>query len=211
MPESINQLAHLEVLDLRNNKLSVLPKTVRDFLNLRVLNLSENRFAELPLGSIFSLPNLSEIHVASNALTGAFFPNTVDIIRSLRTLDVSNNSLAALSFASDLHLPALEYINVSRNRLFAFPDVTSWGGLLNLLAEENGLTALPPGFPTLKKLRNADFAGNSLRAIEADIGKMDALETLNVASNPLREKRFLSMSTNEIKDELLKRLESSGP
>lgn len=209
MPDSIGQLTNLEVLNLQNNKLSNLPGSVRNLVKLRIVNLSSNRFAELPIGSLFSLPSLREVHVASNALTGAFFPMTVDIVRSLQILDISNNSLASLSFGAELHLPAIQVMNISRNRLFALPNVSSWSSLLTLLVEENGLSALPDGFTSLKKLRVADFKMNSLRAIDPEVANMDALETFAIAPNPLREKKLLTMGAAEIKQEMRKKLDTA--
>lgn len=206
VPDSVGQLSNLEVLDLHENKLSALPGSVRNLVNLRVLNLSSNRFAELPIGSIFSLPSLKEVYAASNALTGAFFPMTVDIVRSLQTLDISNNSLASISFGSELHLPSIQYLNISCNRIFALPNISSWSNIITLLAEENGLSSLPDGLTSLKKVKAADFQRNSLRTVEAEIANMDALEMLGIAANPLREKKLLSMSTGQIKEEMARRL-----
>lgn len=209
VPDSIGSLPNLEVLSLADNKLTSLPGSVRNFVHLRVLNLSTNHFAELPIGAMFSLPNLREVYAASNALTGAFFPMTVDIVRSLTTLDISNNSLASISFGSELHLPSIQYLNVSRNRLFGMPNMSSWTSLVTLLAEENSLSAVPDGFTSLSKLKTADFQRNSLRAVEPEIGNMVALETLTLAANPLRDKKLLSMSTFEIKEALMKKLEAA--
>lgn len=206
VPGSIGQLPNLELLDLSKNRLSNLPGCVRDLVGLRVLNLSSNRFAELPIGSIFSLPVLQELTVASNALTGAFFPMTVDIVRSLQRLDVSDNSLASISFGTELHLPSVEHVDVARNRLCALPNVSSWKNLITLLAAENGLTAFPDGLTSLKKLKMADFERNSLRTLEPEIANMEALQHLCIAANPLRDRKFLSMNTEDSKEAMARRL-----
>ncbi len=210
LPESIGKLQNLEYLDLHGNKLSLLPSSLRELINLRIVNLSENRFSYLPLESLASLP-LVEIYASSNALTGALFPSSVVNLPRLQILEVANNAIASLSFSQELGLPALHYLDVSNNRLSALPDVSSWISLLTLLAEGNALTDLPEGFAALRHLRNANFGRNDLRALNAEVARMEALEVLVLVGNPLREKKYLTMPTEDLKSELAKRLLPPGP
>lgn len=207
MPESLGQLGNLETLDLHNNKLVLLPASLRDLARLRFFDISDNRFSDLALDSLANIPSLVEIYASKNALTGSLFPSTVASLPNLEVLEVANNSIASLSFSSSLSLPSLRHLDVSRNRLYAFPDLSSWADLTTLLAEDNGLTDWPAGFTTLHHLKSADFTNNDIRVVDAEIARMAGLESLRLAGNPLREKRWVSMSTEEVKRQLGRRLE----
>ncbi len=204
LPESIGKLQNLESLDLHGNKLSLLPSSLRELVNLRILKLSENRFSYLPIESLASLP-LVEIYASSNALTGALFPSSVVNLPRLQVLEVANNAIASLSFSRELVLPALHHLDVSNNRLSALPDVSTWKSLLTLLAEGNALTHLPEGFTALQHLRNANFGRNDLRGLNTEVARMGALEVLVLLGNPLREKKYLTMPTEDLKSYLAKR------
>lgn len=130
---------------------------------------------------------------------------------SLRILDVSKNSIASLAWAStsgtgNLSLPSLMHLNISNNRIVNLPSITTWTSLTNLLAEENSITAFPDGLISLPRLRNVDFASNDLKSVDEQIANMECLELLNLTGNPLRERRFLTMSTDVLKRELARRI-----
>lgn len=51
-----------------------------------------------------------------------------------------------------------------------------------------------------------DFASNDLKSVDEQIANMECLELLNLTGNPLRERRFLTMSTDVLKRELARRI-----
>ena len=210
IPESIGQLSNLETLDLHGNKIAMLPTSIKGLTALRVFNVSRNRLSDLRIEAIASLPLLVELSASNNALTGALFPTTLTTLPRLQVLEVANNSIAALSFSTNLDLPALQRLDVSRNRLFALPNMSTWTSMVTLLAEDNGLTALPDGFTRLIGLRHADFTGNSLRVVDPAVASMFGLQSLVLAANPLIDKKLLSLPAGDVKDELAKKLEASG-
>ena len=79
--------------------------------------------------------------------------------------------------------------------------------LTELLAEDNKISSLPPDFTDSTTLRVADFTGNDFSKLDERIALMDALESFRVDANPLRERKFLSMKTPELKADLRRRLE----
>ena len=77
--------------------------------------------------------------------------------------------------------------------------MSSWQELLALSAEDNDIHELPRGFVELKKIKNVDLASNSISKLDERVGLMDSLSFFRIASNPIRERKFLNMGTEEIK------------
>ncbi|KIW08365.1 uncharacterized protein PV09_01281 [Verruconis gallopava] len=203
---SIESLTKLEVLDVRGNKLSVLPDEIRDLVRLRYLNVSNNQLTSLPMTELSNLP-LIELYASKNKLSGALFTTPGVTMSRIQTLDVSVNQLSALcSGTSGPELPNLRILNVAFNAITALPAISSWTELTTILAEDNKIMELPVGFTDASSLRNADFTGNDMAKLDERIALMDGLESFKVAANPLRERKFLTMSTTEIKKALAERL-----
>lgn len=198
-------LQNLEIIDLKGNEVSGLPDGVERLEKLRVLNISENAFESLPFGALAGLP-LIELLAPKNKLTGTLVDVDVETLPHLQALDVSSNQLTLLALGK-LSMPSLLQCTISLNRLQALPDMGSWKSLLTLNASENSIAVIPDGFAKLGNLKHADFTSNDIRAIPPEIGRMDSLAMLRISGNPLRDKKFTSMTTEELKDSLSARLE----
>lgn len=204
LPPVFGNLAQLEVLELQNNKITSLPTEIRQLTHLRTLNISENQLETVPM-DLFTSTSLIELFAAKNRFSGSFF--SVDVARHLQHLQLSNNTLTSLTKSGILSLPELKHLDLTANRLDAFPEVTSWTNLTTLLLGDNKLSVFPEGFCSLQQLRAADFTGNDLTKLDEEIALMQALQTLNIAANPLRERKFLTMNTEDIQRDLLSRLQ----
>ncbi|EAQ84793.1 hypothetical protein CHGG_08807 [Chaetomium globosum CBS 148.51] len=206
----LSNLESLEILDLHGNNLSSLPETFSQLSRLRILNLSENGFEELPFALLAGLP-LRELIARKNQLHGTLIQDTVDALPTLQTLDVASNQLAHIcSFGKTVAMPALHQFCVSMNRLQSLPDISSWTSLLTIAADENNINAIPEGFTSLPQLKSVDFSSNDIRIVPSEIGKMENLVNLRLSGNPLREKKFSTISTDEMKTILAQRLEPSA-
>ncbi|KAK4145609.1 uncharacterized protein C8A04DRAFT_35648 [Dichotomopilus funicola] len=202
-----SKLTNLEILDLHGNNISSLPADFSSLSRLRILNLSENSFEELPFPILSGLP-LTELVARKNQLQGTLIQDGVDTLPLLQTLDVSSNQLTHICSASKtVTMPALHQLCVSMNRLQALPDISSWASLLTIAADENSINAIPEGFAQLPKLRSVDFSSNDIRVVPLEIGRMENLANLRLSGNPLREKKFSTISTEEMKTILAQRLE----
>ena len=210
LPESIRLLTNLDTLDVSSNKLTMLPSSLRDLKSLRCLSLSSNRLTSLPFDCLAQLPTLANVSAASNALTGALFPSSVSKMTNLQILDVADNAIASLTFSRNLQLPAITRLDVSNNRLGAFPNISTWTNLIALLAEGNCLRNLPQGMTDLgATLKTVNLERNDLRSLEPEqgIAAMQSLDSLLLSGNPLRERRLLNMSTDEIKRDMERKVE----
>ncbi|KAF2462576.1 L domain-like protein [Lindgomyces ingoldianus] len=206
LPASLRNLNQLEVLELQNNKLTELPSEIRELAHLRSLNVSDNQLRQLPTELFTSVP-IIELIASKNVFSGSFFD--VDTVPHLQTLQIRNNSISSLCENGTVLLPALKTLDITANRLSALPDISSWTSLTTLLVGENKLTTLPEGFLSLQKLRTADFTANDLIKLDERIAWMDGLENLTVTANPIRDRKFLTMNTEDIKRDLQSRLDPS--
>lgn len=198
-------LQNLECLELQKNALTTLPAGLSELTRLRILNIAENRFASLPFEVLTHLP-LAELLAAKNKLAGVLILQDIGKLPHLQILDVTANSLTQLT-PHYLELPSLQQLICSANRLTVLPDMTTWQALITLTAEGNSISSIPEGLVTLPKLRSVDFTGNNIKALDDRLGAMDTLAVLRVSGNPLREKKFASMATDDLKRALKARLE----
>ncbi|KAL8370082.1 hypothetical protein RB595_000446 [Gaeumannomyces hyphopodioides] len=205
---SFSKLTNLEILDLHGNNISALPTGLVALKKLRILNLSENSFEALPFKILSQLP-LTEILARKNKLGGVLVDDSVESLENLQSLDVSSNQLTHLSSpdrTSVLAMPSLHQICVSMNRLKSLPDLSKCPSLLTITADENSISAIPEGLISLASLRHVDLSSNDVRTIPAEIARMDNLAMIRLSGNPLRDKKFCSISTEELKEILASRL-----
>lgn len=205
LPNDICKLKNLQILDVHNNRINELPDGLQDLLHLKILNAAGNQLRSAPVDSLSSLP-LVELDLSRNRLGGSLLGKQVAGFRKLQILDVSKNSLKSLTEQEAVNLPDLRSLNVSENCLQSIPNVSSCDALTNLAAANNALIAFPEGMAALRNLRNVDLMCNNIKKLEDDLGTMSNLSMLNITNNPLRERRFLTMNTENLKDELRKRL-----
>ncbi|KAI1134597.1 hypothetical protein F5Y05DRAFT_202397 [Hypoxylon sp. FL0543] len=200
-------LQNLEILDLHGNNISSLPDGIDKLGRLRMLNLNENAFETLPFEGLSKLP-LTELLARKNKLCGTLIGPGVEGFPQLQILDVAANQIQLIAdSAQPLKMPSLHQLTVSMNRLTSLPNMSSWTSLLTINAEENGIAAFPEGFTNLENVRHVDFTSNDIRVIPPEIARMDSLAMLRITGNPLRDRKFTSLTTEGLKDALAARLE----
>ncbi|KAJ5480936.1 hypothetical protein N7539_006830 [Penicillium diatomitis] len=208
---AIGQLRSLESLDLRNNTLTRLPDEMVNLTSLKVLDVGENQFSSLPFDALSKLP-IKTLNAPKNQLQGTLIPSTVDQLPDLQALNVASNSLDSLAGNDQLSLPNLHSLVVNVNRIKKLPCLTTWQSLSTLVAGDNRLEEIPNGFVDLKGIRAADFSGNHLTRVDERIGLIVSLSNFSISNNPLRERKLLSMSSDDILQDLRRRCEpESGP
>lgn len=211
LPASFANLAELEILDLHGNNVSALPADVENMTQLRIVNLNENSFESLPFDALAKLP-VTELLVRKNKLRGTLIEDPIESLPHLQTLDVSSNQLLRIvELGSSISLPVMHALSLSMNRLQGLPDMTTWTSLLTLTVDENNISSIPNSFTSLEKLRHADFSSNDIRVVPPEIARMDNLSMIRLSGNPLRDKKFVSIPTDDLKEILAARLEPPPP
>ncbi len=94
LPESIDQLKFLQILDLRNNNLTELPESIGNLEFLEELILHDNALRSVP-NSIGNLKNLGVLHLENNDLTT--LPDTICNLKTTYPIGLANNKIASLS------------------------------------------------------------------------------------------------------------------
>ena len=208
---NLSNLDELEILDVHGNNISALPHKFENMSRLRILDLNKNSFESLPFDTLASLP-LTELNVKKNKLSGTLIEEEIDSLPQLQSLDASVNQLTRLvPLGRAISLPVAHSVSLSTNRLQGLPDMTSWTSLLTLTVNENNISGIPNSFTSLDKLRHADFSSNDIRVVPPEISRMENLSMLRLSGNPLRDKKFLSITTEDLKEVLTGRLEPPPP
>lgn len=108
---------------------------------------------------------------------------------SLRTLILADNRLTDDVFDELMLLTELRQLNLSYNELYDMPPRTikRWPNLTELYLSGNDLTSLPAeDLEDGSALRILHLNGNKFQVLPAEIGKIQKLQTLDVASNSLK-------------------------
>lgn len=196
LPAEIGCLSNLQILDISNNAVSSLPKSLANLHNLQKLLLSSNKLRHLDLACI-PFQALLLLDVSRNLLSGTL-AGTLNQFTRLQALDLSSNSLQELCL-SELALPVLHTLSLDRNRVTSLPDLTLCEQLVTLTASENRLSTWPTNFGGSSQLRSIDLSFNHIKKVDDSVVDMQNLVMLNLAGNPLREKRYLTMNVADIK------------
>ncbi|ETN42185.1 uncharacterized protein HMPREF1541_04126 [Cyphellophora europaea CBS 101466] len=204
-PFSAEGTTALRVLDLSNNQIDGFEFTHGQLSSLQRLNVSSNKLIKLPWVSLSSCEELAELEAKSNQIGGIAFEGVSGGFLKLRNLDLSWNAIDGLA-APVSDFIELQTLLLNSNRLTALPAAEKWQKLVTIHLSENKVVDMPAIWE-LHSLKNADLSQNNIKAIDARIATMDALTALELAGNPLRDRKYISMPTSDLKLDLEKRLD----
>ena len=159
-------LAQIRLLDLRSNRVPVLPARIAQMRHLTCLRLTGNCLSTLP-PELAQLSRLQELQLGDNTLERV--PEVVSQLSELRTLGLAGNALTSLP-DSLAHLRSLTSLDVARNHLETLP-AQALGALVKLVTldvSDNLLTALPASIGLCYELREVRASVCSPLASSAD-------------------------------------------
>lgn len=176
----------LERLQLDNNRLLKLPKSISIFSNLKILTLSHNLLYELD-ECIGTLSNLTTLFVPNNFLHR--LPDSIAELKSLQRLDVSFNSIAKLPEGLG-NLNNLREFLCTGNQLEAIPSSIFDLNKIEILDLNcNFLAELPANFGSHLKIERFCCEFNCLKMVPAWLFEENCpkLRQLALTSNELTE------------------------
>ena len=198
-PDSVGNMKALEILDIHNNAITVLPELISRCSKLSSLDVSDNKLSSLPIDALADLP-ITELKASQNKLGGRFFPPKTRFA-TLRVLNVEENALIEIAGA-EVDLPNLHTLNISNNRIASIANIEAWKRLKTVIASRDQFTSVPENVFSLPLLETLDLQNNSITQVDRRLGSISTLQTVRFEGNPIRERRLLTISTPDLLQEL---------
>ncbi|MBW1298387.1 leucine-rich repeat domain-containing protein [Aquimarina litoralis] len=178
-------------LDLRNQNLTELPKTIDQIKDLRMIDLSSNPQLDLELAlEKLSIHNSLEVLIL-DSLDIKTIPKSIKKFSNLKQISlVHNPNLRLDQVISQLSELPIEFLNLKDNQLTKLPEnITSLKHLKDLNLSYNSITDSNTYIflGRLPKLYSLWIDHNELKTIPKTIGKLAQIRFLYLDHNSLRE------------------------
>lgn len=192
----------LEYLDLRRNKITVVPnKIARKFRSLTDLSFNMNRITKVKPG-LGKLEKLEYLSFYANGITE--IPKSVYKLKNLRIIDLFDNRIEFVS-PEIKNLQNLEVLYLANNRLYSLPEeIGTLKNLRELYVYNNRMDTLPASMDNLEKLQVLWVNDNFFHTIPATTWRVRNMTYLDASQN------FIKRVPDEVADAKLSTLILSG-
>ncbi|TFG02670.1 MAG: hypothetical protein EU542_04410 [Promethearchaeota archaeon] len=184
LPATITSLAFLEYLDLSYNMITQLPKDMGSLKSLEYLNLKHNELNEIP-NSIGDLNNLKLLNLKLNKL--AYLPPSMENLHRLEVLNLHGNQFNEIPITI-MSLKSLKKLNLGLNDLKIVPEwlqdleslkILALGGNKELSNLGDWIIFLP------RRIEELDLYDNDITALPKNINLLKSLRRLILPNNNL--------------------------
>ena len=180
IPEFINNLSSLRILDLSSNQLEDI-NSLDSLSKLEILVLNYNKIQFLSLGNLRVLQYLSLHH---NSLTS--IPDNLCQLTNLQTLILDHNYISIIP-ANIGFLKKLKYLYLYHNQIQNIPIyIGELAQLEQVYFDYNQISVLPNSLVQLTQLRVLHLKYNYLTELPVTLGYLPNLQYLNVGFNNLQ-------------------------
>ncbi|CAG8619504.1 9211_t:CDS:10, partial [Funneliformis caledonium] len=185
MPKSIGLLKRLTNFSCTNNTLSALPSEISSLTALRVLDIHNNNLSSLP-PEIWFCASLVTLNASSNLLEQFPMPPPLSLPSSIDVNQPSSvpSNLARSNLSLSYSLRAL-YLGDNRLTTEVFSAISLFTELRILNLSFNSLDEFPTGI-TILHLTELYLSGNSLSSLPDDIERLTNLKILHINGNKLQ-------------------------
>lgn len=170
---SLFALDSLNLLNISETSLKILPSEISNLINLQTLLLYGNEIDAIP-ESISRLAKLKVFDVSRNQLQCV--PDAITQLQHLTTINLSNNQLT--TFPALKNFTKLSVIDLSCNQLTEFPDIYSDvnSNLSEIYLKENSIEVIPHEISQLVSLKHFSVSKNKLKKIPKNLANITKLK-----------------------------------
>lgn len=181
LPESIEKLSNIEVLDLSYNSFTNMPPQIFKLSKLKILYLNNNALISLP--DLSELKALTILRLDVNPFTNPLAElKKVAVLSNLTTLNFSANKISA--FPEELlKLTNLADLDLGYGTIKVLPaGIDKLKNLKRLVLTKNLLTSFPSAFFNLSKLENLDLSYCDFKVLQSEFVNLH-LTVIDVSYN----------------------------
>ncbi|KAI8441816.1 hypothetical protein MSG28_005502 [Choristoneura fumiferana] len=191
LDNNVFQLTNINLLNISDTCLTVLPDDIKRLVNLQSLLLFGNKLQEFN-ENITLLPKLKVLDISRNEIKS--IPDTLNKMKELTSINFSSNHIETMPKFVDF--PNLITVNVSNNKLSDFIDLENANlpHLTDMNLKGNAITSIPSYIAqSLPSLKNFDMGDNQVKVLPGELANLQKLKELNLKGNKLADKRLMKL------------------
>jgi len=202
-PLHLLDLPSLQTLEITRLNINTIGDTINENSSIETIKLSSNKLTTFPY-QFKSLPNLTNLDVSSNLISGRLVEDQIKEFKTLKYLNLDHNKLEGELFLPD----SIEHIKVINNQ---FNRISKNGSIANLqyveainnIFDDNilntlidasklktltlggniGIKSIPDKIYLLNSLENLDLSSTSISVLPNNFFALSNLHYLNIANN----------------------------